>query len=140
MNIDLHRAVTANMNLPVFAINLDSRSDRWGDLSANAKSVGLDLRRVPAVNGRQIDPRDWENFDALAARRRNGREILPGEYGCYRSHILALETFLADGRQHGLIIEDDVAFDENTLPRIEAIIATAPDFDLIKLINHRSKL
>ncbi|MHA6646357.1 O-antigen ligase family protein, partial [Mesorhizobium sp. A623] len=25
-------------------------------------------------------------------------------------------------------------------PRIEAIIATAPDFDLIKLINHRSKL
>ena len=75
-----------------------------------------------------------------SARRQNGREILPGEYGCYRSHLLALETFLADGSQYGLIIEDDVAFDENTLRRIEAIIATVPDFDLIKLTNHRTKL
>jgi GR25 family glycosyltransferase involved in LPS biosynthesis len=128
------------MDLPIFAINLDNGSDRWDDLAANAKSVDLDLRRVPAVDGRQIDPRDWESFDAQSARRQNGRTILPGEYGCYRSHLLALETFLADGSPYGLIIEDDVALDGSTLPRIEAIIAAVPDFDLIKLTNHRTKL
>ena len=128
------------MNLPIFAINLDSESDRWDDLSANTKSVGLDVQRVPAVDGRQIAPSDWDKFDALSARKQNGREILPAEYGCYQSHLLALETFLADGNPYGLIIEDDVAFDENTSRRIEAILAAVPDFDLIKLTNHRTKL
>lgn len=127
------------MNIPFFAINLEGDSGRWEDLSGNARSAGVDLRRVPAIDGRLIDPRDWIGLDVPAASRRNGREILPGEYGCYRSHILALEAFLADGCPFGVIVEDDIAIDHDTLQRVEAIVATLPDFDLIKLTNHRVK-
>jgi GR25 family glycosyltransferase involved in LPS biosynthesis len=139
MDPDLFGAVMAGMALPVFAINLDGEDNRWSALCANAESIGLDLRRVPAVDGRQIVSPDWERFDLPTARRQNGRKILPTEYGCYQSHLQTLETFLADGSPYGLIIEDDVVFDETTIPRIEAIIAAAPDFDLIKLTNHRTK-
>lgn len=139
MNRGSFEAETANMNLRILAINLDRERDRWGALCADAEAAGIDLQRVPAVDGKQIDTPHWEGFDLQTARSRNGREILPTEYGCYQSHLLALETFLADGHQYGLIIEDDVALNENTVRRIEAIIDAAPDFDLIKLTNHRTK-
>jgi GR25 family glycosyltransferase involved in LPS biosynthesis len=63
MDPDLFGAVMAGMDLPIFAINLDGENNRWGALCANAESIGLDLRRVPAVDGRQIVSPDWERFD-----------------------------------------------------------------------------
>ena len=125
------------MNLPIFAINLDRETGRWSGLRASAEVAGLTLQRIAAIDGRALAKEEWTEIDLPTARKLSGREILPGEYACYRSHIQALETFLADGGAHGLIVEDDVLFSENTIPRIEAIIAAVPDFDVIKLINHR---
>lgn len=125
------------MNLPIFAINLDRETDRWSGLLASAEAAGLTLHRIAAIDGRALAKADWTEIDLPTARRLSGRDILPGEYACYRSHIQALETFLANGSAHGLIVEDDVLFGENTMRRIEAIIAAVPDFDVIKLTNHR---
>ncbi|TPK69241.1 glycosyl transferase family 2 [Mesorhizobium sp. B2-4-19] len=125
------------MNLPIFAINLDRQTGRWSELCASAEAAGLTLQRVAAIDGRALAKEDWTEIDLPTARKLSGRDILPGEYACYRSHIQALETFLAGGGSHGLIVEDDVFFSENTIRRIEAIIAAVPDFDVIKLTNHR---
>ncbi|KRB14970.1 glycosyl transferase family 2 [Mesorhizobium sp. Root695] len=125
------------MNLPIFAINLDRETGRWSELLASAEAAGLTLQRIAAVDGRALAKKDWTEIDLPAARKLSGRDILPGEYACYRSHIQALEAFLAGGGAYGLIVEDDVLFSENTIRRIEAIIAAVPDFDAIKLTNHR---
>ncbi|RUT85565.1 glycosyl transferase family 2 [Mesorhizobium sp. M7A.T.Ca.US.000.02.1.1] len=125
------------MNLPIFAINLDRETGRWSELCASAEAAGLTLQRIAAVDGRALAEKDWTEIDLPAARKLSGRDILSGEYACYRSHIRALETFLAVGSAHGLIVEDDVLFSKNTMRRIEAIIAAVPDFDVIKLTNHR---
>lgn len=125
------------MNLPIFAINLDRETGRWSELLASAEAAGLTLQRIAAIDGRALAKADWTEIDLPTARKLSGRDILPGEYACYRSHIHALETFLAGGSAYGLIVEDDVLFSENTMRRIEAIIAAVPDFDVIKLNNHR---
>ncbi|MCA0029743.1 O-antigen ligase family protein [Mesorhizobium sp. B263B2A] len=125
------------MNLPIFAINLDRETCRWSGLLASAEAAGLTLQRIAAVDGRTLPKEDWTEIDLPTAKKLSGRDILPGEYACYRSHIQALETFLAGGSAHGLIVEDDVLFGEDTIRRVEAIIAAVPDFDVIKLTNHR---
>ena len=128
------------MNLPIFAINLDTEVDRWEELAGNASAAGLSLRRVSAIDGRALPIENWSGVDFATAKTQNGREILPTEYACYQSHLTALRTFLDEDKPYGLIIEDDVAFDENTARRIEAIIAAVPDFDAIKLTTHRTGL
>lgn len=128
------------MNLPIFAINLDRETGRWSELLASAEAAGLTLQRIAAVDGRALAEVDWTDVDLPTVRKLGGRDILPGEYACYRSHIQALETFLADGSAYGLVVEDDVLFSEDTARRIEAIIAAVPDFDVIKLTNHRMSL
>ncbi|PLP61260.1 glycosyl transferase family 2 [Mesorhizobium loti] len=128
------------MDLPIFAINLDTEVDRWEELAGNASAAGLSLRRVSAINGRTLPVENWNGVDLTIAKTQNGRDILPTEYACYQSHLTALRTFLDEGKPYGLIIEDDVAFDDSTLPRIEAIITAVPDFDAIKLTTHRTGL
>lgn len=128
------------MDLAIFAINLDTEVERWGELAGNASAAGLSLHRVSAIDGRALPAESWNGVDLTTAKMQNGREILPTEYACYQSHLAALQTFLDQDKPYGLIIEDDVAFDENTLGRIEAIIAAVPDFDAIKLTTHRTGL
>ncbi|MFE0013971.1 O-antigen ligase family protein [Mesorhizobium sp. NPDC059054] len=128
------------MDLPIFAINLDSEVDRWEELAGNAGAAGLSLRRVSAINGRALSTENWSGVDFATAKTQNGREILPTEYACYQSHLTALRAFLDEDKPYGLIIEDDVAFDESTVRRIEAIITAVSDFDAIKLTTHRTGL
>lgn len=128
------------MNLPVYVINLDRSRERWTTIKETADRLGWDCHRVSATDGGQVDRDDWIDVNLQEFEKKCGRRILPGEYGCYRSHLLALHTFLDEGASYGLILEDDVLPDESTASRIEAIMETAPDFDVIRLVNHRSRL
>lgn len=125
--------------VPVFAINLDASSDRWESLLRCALAFDLDLHRVSAIDGRAVEPEDWVGFDRSGFRHQTGRVPLPGEYGCYRSHLRALKTFIEHGAPHGVIIEDDVLPNGQTEARVNAIIAAMPDFDVVRLISHRSR-
>ncbi|WP_193176027.1 glycosyltransferase family 25 protein [Oricola nitratireducens] len=128
------------MNLPVYVINLDRSRERWTTIKETADRLGWDCHRVSAIDGRQVDRNDWVDVNLREFEKKCGRRMLSGEYGCYRSHLLALNTFLDEGASHGLILEDDVLPDDSTASRIEAIMETAPDFDVIRLVNHRSRL
>ncbi len=85
------------MILPVFVINMASQPAAYKTVAASIEAYGqgFQLHRIDAVNGHTATQRigiDDARFDAI-----NGREMLPGEYGCYRSHLKALESFLSDG-------------------------------------------
>lgn len=126
------------MRIQIYAINLDRSADRWERLSQQAGDLDLNLVRVPGVDGLQVSTGERVDCDEQAFRRNNGRAILPGEYGCYRSHLKALSTFLDSGQSIGLIIEDDIELTSQFLPRVEAAVAALPPrADIIKLCNHR---
>ncbi len=128
------------MILPVFIINMQSEPDAFKTVAASieAHGQGFELHRIDAVDGRTEAQR--VGVDEIRFQAINGREMLPGEYGCYRSHLKALESFLSDGSPYGVILEDDVVFTETTSARIHDIIKSLPDLGAVKLVNHRSSL
>lgn len=130
------------MSLPVYVINLDFRRERWETLSESAArhAPRFALHRIEAINGKTLELAGFEGADQERFRQICGRPILPGEYGCYYSHIKALEQFVADGAPAGLILEDDVVFDQDSAARISALLEEIPEFSLIKIVNHRSSM
>lgn len=92
-----------------YAINLARSSDRWTRLAKEFATIGLPLQRVEGVDGASVAERDWTAFDTSTFRRRNGRDPRPGEYGCHRSHVRAIEIALASDRAAFVILEDDAS-------------------------------
>lgn len=133
--------VQAASALPVYVINLAGDRTRWEGLvrSAEIHARNFTLHRIEAVDGRTAGS-ERPGADLSAFLSLQGRAMLPGEYGCYRSHMKALEVFLESGASHGLILEDDVLFLPDSAARIEAVLAALPDGGVVKLVNHRTAL
>lgn len=127
------------MTLPIYAINLDRSVGRWTMLAESAAAAGLSLTRVPGVDGRAVPPQSRIDVSEAGFRRMAGRTMRPGEYGCYQSHLAALDMIVASGVPAAVIVEDDVAFGADFAPRVEAILADCPQAEVVKLFNHRNK-
>ena len=125
------------MTISIYVINLDRSQDRWAELEKQMENLDLVVTRVPAVDGAQVAVSDRIDCDAASFQRNNGRTILPGEYGCYRSHLKALSAFVESGELLGVIIEDDVRLSADLPARVDAAFKALPDAGLIKLCNHR---
>jgi len=125
------------MEVRIFAINLDHSADRWSVLSDRAEILGFSLVRVTGVDGATVAPQSRIDCDVRAFKRNNGRTILPGEYGCYRSHLRALSVFLETGEPAGVIVEDDIELSSDLLLRAGLAVEALPEAHAIKLFNHR---
>lgn len=126
------------MNLPIYVINLKSAQKRWELVQASGKGADLTFFRVEAVDGNLIPKDEWMDVDHDEFFLNTARTIFPGEYGCYRSHMLALEMFVASEEKHGIILEDDILPDGEMLKRINNIVSATDGFDVVKLVNHRT--
>lgn len=124
-------------DLPIYIVTIPRAKDRLDAIMAATADMGLDLRPIDGVDGKTVPEADWTYFNRKGFILSNGRTPLPGEYGCYASHIIAIERFLADGAEIALIVEDDVIFDETTKQKLQDIIEVTPDDALIKLTCHR---
>lgn len=124
--------------LLVLVINLDRSPDRLKRIGERLDSLGLAWERLPASDGRLLDTHDTALLDRTEFGRRHGKHPLPGELGCYLSHVRAMRRVSESGAEFGLILEDDVQLG----PTLPAVIASlqgcAQDWDLVKLsgIHH----
>ncbi|MGV1789674.1 glycosyl transferase [Rhizobium lusitanum] len=123
--------------LPVYLINIDRATERLAEIRRQGEEFGFRFERIHGLDGTLVPRDQWIDVDHERFQRRHGRTILPGEYGCYRSHLMALRRFLASGDEMAVIIEDDVALDADFLARAMAAKEAAPTADLVKLVNHR---
>lgn len=121
----------------IYAINLDRCAERWQRLRAQAVQFGLNVVRVDAVDGRLVAEHERACFNQRQFVYHNGRKALAGEYGCYRSHMLALRQFVDSGDAAAIIMEDDIDLNERLIPRALAALEAVPSAGLIKLVNHR---
>lgn len=127
------------MKIGAYVINLDRSIERWRCLTAQAAQFGMQFLRVSGVDGAAIPAEQRTEIDEPAFLRQNGRLMLAGEYGCYRSHLKALSTFLESDNDAAIIIEDDVEVPPKLIERAQAILDAVPDAELVKLLNHRSR-
>lgn len=126
------------MKIGAYVINLNRSIGRWEGLSRKANSLELDIIRISGVDGSQIQPHDKADINQRQFLLRNGRNYLPGEHGCHRSHLKALTEFLNSSNDAAIIMEDDVELQADLMRRAEAVLATVPKAELVKLLNHRS--
>jgi glycosyl transferase family 25 len=126
-------------DIAFLVINLDRSKDRWESIEKQAEKAGIRVERVPAVDGTAIPQPEWTDFDLRKFHLCHGRRPKGAEYGCYMSHIRALELVVNRNLAHTVILEDDAGFLPDTRQRLEAIIDSDLRFDVVKLFNHRTK-
>jgi len=108
----------------VFVINLATATDRLAHMD---RQLDGRFERIEAVRGTAIP-------EHLAANFSQSGPLLPGELGCYASHLVTAETILARGLPYALVLEDDVDL-ERDLRQIaaDAVAKIDGDWDILSL-------
>lgn len=101
-----------------------------------AAQLGIELIRVPALDGKSVPPAERSVLDLPAFLRWHGKQPLPGEYGCYVSHLAALDTLANTECDAGVIFEDDIVLRTELGEVLQGLLAR-DDWDVVRFAHHR---
>ncbi|MGH8504868.1 MAG: glycosyltransferase family 25 protein [Stenotrophobium sp.] len=127
-----------------YLINLDRSHDRLQRVDARLAELQLTYERIAAVDGRKLSQDEY--LQLTSRNRRCYKKILvPGEVGCYLSHVAALRRFMEGNAQFVLILEDDALLPDRLDEVIQAAIrlrergepGPAARWDVLKLNGSR---
>jgi glycosyl transferase family 25 len=111
-------------------INLDRDSARLEGVMASCAAVGITAERLAAVTPETLPDRMWPWFHTSDGSARGA--LMPGEIGCYASHLMAMEAAVARGRPL-LVLEDDAILTP-VMARLGNIMQAAPpDWGMLRL-------
>jgi len=116
-----------------YVINLDRSTDRLEAITRQLGELGLPFLRIPAVDGKQASPEQKACIDERSYQRKHGKPSLPGELGCYLSHVKAIQTFMLSDAPFALILEDDAIFGEGFVDAVYELIRHPKKWDMVKL-------
>lgn len=119
-------------------INLDRSPERWEKIKANFSQIPLTVRRISGIEVRSLDESLPVPFLSVSFALRMGRPAVPGEIGCYASHLKAMKEFLATDFDFCLICEDDVVPNAD-LMNVLCESLEIPGWDLLRAAKCREK-
>ena len=114
-------------------INLDRAPDRLARINAQLQRLQLPYTRLPAVDARALTPAQQAAIDEPAFHRKHGMTPVPGELGCYLSHIAVMRAFLAGSAEFALVLEDDVLLQDSLPAVLQGLMQHATRWDVVKL-------
>jgi glycosyl transferase family 25 len=116
--------------MQVFVINLATAIDR---LSYMSDQLVCEFERIKAVSGSAVPERLAANFPVPT-------RLLPGEIGCYASHLIAAETIIARDLSYGVVLEDDVELASDFLDTVKAAVeGLGSDWDVVSLSGAKQR-
>jgi GR25 family glycosyltransferase involved in LPS biosynthesis len=99
-----------------YVINLKNRVDRWESVLQQSEKLGLPITRIEAVGKGDLEEND-EVF------------VVSGVAATWKSHQLAMATFLESSDKYGLIMEDDFLLTHSWhFRQLSRVIEISPDF------------
>lgn len=120
------------MSFPVYLINLRRDQGRLARMTAELSRLGLEFERIDAVHG--LDMPEWLKPYFLNAEGQVASGLLPGEVGCYASHLLA-SAIVAHRGVPALVLEDDLQIPDD-FPGLLRSFSSLPDgWDIVRLSN-----
>lgn len=124
------------MKWRAYIINLDRAPERWEHMSKVFGEAGISVVQVPAIDGKEMKL-PLPNFDGEKFHRYHGRNINVFEVACYLSHIKALKLFLESTDDFAMICEDDLFLKKNCKEVVEAALANARLWNILRLTGLR---
>jgi glycosyl transferase family 25 len=125
--------------LKIVLINLPRSVERREKMEQRLAILGLPYELLPAVDGRAAWERLLPSMDLRAFERHVGRDVLPGEVGCYHSHLQAWHRLIASDSQVMLVLEDDMVFHEDFVDALRTALRGRAHWDMLKLAKIRAK-
>ena len=119
--------------LQTWVINLDRAPDRLERITGQLQKLGLPFVRLPAVDARALTDDQRAALDEAGYRRKHGMAPLPGELGCYLSHVAAMRLFVSSDAEFALILEDDVLLHDSLPAVLQGLMQNAGRWDMAKL-------
>ncbi len=123
-----------------YLINLDRSQDRLEFMKKEFDKQQIHFERIPAVDGALL------NGSEYLLKNKYDRNLVPGEIGCYLSHVKALQTLVASEYLYAVIIEDDAVLSDDFKKVVEKSIAVhhinqdkKADWDVLKLFNGKRR-
>jgi glycosyl transferase family 25 len=116
-------------------INMADSQDRRHHMEEQLAS--LVHERVEAVNGYELFATISEQ-DKKRFLKAHGRDLRPGELGCYLSHLKAMQRLLDSDYKYAVILEDDASMLE-TIPDLASYFSDkkAASWDFLRLQSRR---
>lgn len=125
--------------LTAVVINLDRAHERMARMQAELDRISLSFSRFSAIDGRA----EWERIQQLVDidrfQRHVGGGVMPGEIGCYLSHLEVWKIYQHSSIDALLILEDDVRFEANFIEAVRLAVANHASWDILKLNKIRAK-
>lgn len=134
------------MKIATYLINLDGSNDRLASATAQLQQHGIAFERIAAVDGRKFASQQLqEAYQQSKAIAYMGRDLSPGEVGCYLSHIKAVRAFVASTADVGVVLEDDFCLQDNYIPALETAVEclqshARTDWQVINISNAKLKI
>lgn len=131
--------MTAKNNYQTYLINLDRAKERLDFMQSEFEKCNLTYERISAVDAKTLDPNSYK------VNNKYDRDLVPGEIGCYMSHLKTMETFLASDNEFAVIIEDDAILVDDFKTAVENALSnytqlsTKDQWDVLKLFNGKRK-
>lgn len=129
-----------NILYETYLINLDRSGDRLRFMQREFEKQNMSFQRVSAIDGAKLKGYEY------IVKNRYDRNLVPGEIGCYLSHIKVLQIFLESDNLYALIIEDDAVLCEDFKNIIEKFMwahnsSTSKEYnwDVLKLFNGKRR-
>lgn len=130
----------AKEELSTWIISLPQSMKRRKRLVAQLSGINLSYKFFKAVDGRSEWFRLRSSVDTPAFERNTGRRVMKGEIGCYHSHLQVWAELVASTSEVGLVLEDDIVFEENFTEALAAALSVTEKWDILKLSRVRAKL
>lgn len=118
---------------PLLLINLARSRERLASARSQLAAAGLEAERIEAVDGRAMSESELRR---IAPPEANAffKPLVPGEVGCYLSHVAAAERIVAEGWPVALVLEDDLLLAPHFRDTLAELVARADQLpDLVRL-------
>lgn len=125
--------------MTAWLINLPVSVARRERSEAQLRAADLPVTLFLALDGRALWDSLRPTLDEPSFRRNTGRAVMPGEIGCYHSHLGVWQALLDSDSRMALVLEDDVVLHDEFPEALAAAMRVADRWDLLKLNRIRAK-
>ncbi len=118
--------------MDVYVINMDRNPERLDFMTERLNSLGIEFKRVEAVDGSALSEEYIDEFRE-ESKRPTGWKL--GQIGCFLSHREVWKQIVASDKEYAVVFEDDLHI-ADSIKNIFSDLSWIPrDADVVRLEN-----